>query len=138
MRSILTATAALLALAAPALAAGDAAKGEKQFNKCKSCHMLETAEGEAIVKGGKVGPNLYGVIGRAAASVEGFRYGDSIAAAGAAGLVWDEENLATYVADPTAFLRETLGDDSARSKMSFKLRKGGEDVAAYLASVAAQ
>lgn len=138
MKTILTATAALLALAAPALAAGDAAKGEKEFNKCKSCHMLETAEGEAIVKGGKVGPNLYGVIGRAAASVEGFKYGDSVVAAGAAGLVWDEENLATYVADPTAFLRETLGDDSARSKMTFKLKKGGEDVAAYLASVAAQ
>jgi cytochrome c len=43
--------------------------------------------------------------------------------------------LAAYMTNPTDFLRETLDDQKARSKMSFKLRKGGEDVAAYLASV---
>ena len=39
-------------------------------------------------------------------------------------------------ADPAAWLKTTLGDDGAKSKMSFKLAKGGEDMAAYLASVA--
>jgi len=122
-----------LFLAGAAFADGDPAKGEREFNKCKACHEIADAGGEAIVKGGKVGPNLYGVIGRQAGSVEGFKYGDSIVAAGEAGLVWDQENLEEYLKDPRAFLVEVTGDDKARSKMAFKLAKGGEDVAAYLA-----
>jgi cytochrome c len=50
--------------------------------------------------------------------------------------VWDEALLAAYVADPAAWLKEQTGDSAAKSKMSFKLAKGGADVAAYLASVA--
>jgi cytochrome c len=136
MKLLITASAAMLALSVPAFAEGDAAKGEREFNKCKACHMIQAADGTDIVKGGKTGPNLYGVIGRAAGSQEGFRYGESLAAAGEAGLVWDEENLAVYVQDPKAFLVEYNDDPKARSSMSFKLAKGAEDVAAYLASVA--
>ena len=133
MKNVLIASAALMALAAPAFA-GDAAKGEKTFKKCKSCHMI-ASESETIVKGGKTGPNLYGVIGRQAGTAD-FKYGDDIVAAGAAGLVWTEESLAAFVADPKAYLKEVTGDGGAKSKMSYKLKKGGEDVAAYLASVA--
>ena len=43
--------------------------------------------------------------------------------------------LAAYVADPAKWLKEQTGDASAKSKMTFKLAKGGEDMAAYLASV---
>jgi len=129
MKSLFTASAALLALAAPALAAGDAAEGEKEFRKCKACHMIQADDGEMIV-----GPNLYGVIGRTAGSVEDFKYGDSLVAAGEAGLVWDEENMVPYLEDPKAFLVEQTGDSGARSLMTFRLRKGGEDVAAYLAT----
>jgi cytochrome c len=121
-------------LAAPAFA-GDAAKGESDFKKCKACHSIVADDGTAIVKGGKVGPNLYGVIGRQIGSLEGFNYGDSIKAAGADGSVWDEASLAVYVADPTAWLTEKTGDAKAKSKMAFKLTSGGEDMAAYLASV---
>ncbi|MEX0337962.1 MAG: cytochrome c family protein [Arenibacterium sp.] len=116
-------------------AVGDAEKGEKGFNKCKSCHMIESAEGDTIVKGGRTGPNLYGVIGRVAGSVDGFRYGDDLVAAGEAGLVWDAENFQTYVQDPRAFLREYLDDSKAKSKMTFKLKSGGDDIYAYLVSV---
>ena len=129
-------TLAALALATPALAAGDAAKGEADFKKCKACHSIIKADGTAVVKGGKTGPNLFGVIGRTAGTAADFKYGDSVVAAGAAGLVWDEALIAAYVADPTAFLKEKTGDDAAKSRMTFKLAKGGEDVAAYLASVA--
>ncbi|WP_299410073.1 c-type cytochrome [uncultured Roseobacter sp.] len=131
--------AAIIALsfAAPAFAEGDAAEGEKTFNKCKSCHMIVADDGTEIVKGGKTGPNLYGVIGRTAGTAD-FKYGDDLAAAGEAGLVWDEANLAEYTADPRAFLRTYLDDSKAKSRMSFKLKKGGEDVAAYLASVGPQ
>lgn len=54
---------------------------------------------------------------------------------GAGGRVWDEALLAACVAAPTAWLKAQTGDASARSKMSFKLAKGGADVAAYLGSV---
>lgn len=132
----LIATAIVGLLAAPALAEGDAAKGEKTFNKCKACHMIVSDSGETIVKGGRTGPNLYGVVGRTAGTYEDFRYGKAIVAAGEAGLVWDEESFIAYVEDPRTFLQETLDDKKAKSKMSFKLRKGGEDVFAYLKSVA--
>lgn len=131
--------AALIAIsfAAPAFAEGDAAAGEKAFSKCKSCHMIVADDGTEIVKGGKTGPNLYGVIGRTAGTAD-FKYGKDLVAAGEAGLTWDEAKLAEYVADPRAFLRTTLDDSKAKSRMSFKLKKGGEDVAAYLASVGPQ
>lgn len=128
---ILVATA--LTLASPALADGDVADGEKDFKKCKSCHLIASAD-EVIVKGGKTGPNLYGVIGRAAASVEDFKYGESLMQAGEAGLVWDQENMVTYLADPASFLKEETGDSGAKSKMTFRL-KDGADVVAYLASL---
>ncbi|WP_420004771.1 c-type cytochrome [Arenibacterium sp. LLYu02] len=124
--------AALICLAVPAFAEGDAAAGEKAFGKCKSCHQVESDAGETIAKGGKTGPNLWGVAGRTAGTVEGFKYGDDIVAAGAAGLVWDEASFAAYVQDPKAFLQDKLGDTGAKSKMSFKLKSGGEDIFAYL------
>ena len=134
MNRLITAVAFGL-LAAPAFASGDVDKGEKDFKKCKSCHMIAPAEGDPIVKGGKTGPTLYGIIGRTAGTVDGFKYGDDLVAAGEAGLVWDAENFESYVQDPKAFLQEYLDNTSAKSKMTFKLKKGGEDVAAYLASV---
>lgn len=128
-------------LASPAFAgghaSGDAEAGEKAFNQCKSCHMIVDADGAEIVKGGKTGPNLWGLPGRTAGTVEGFRYKDAIVAAGEAGLVWDEAEFTAYVADPTKYLRAKLDDKKARSGMTFKLRKeeDGVNIWAYLASV---
>jgi cytochrome c len=129
----LLAVATFTALSAPAVAQ-DAAKGESEFKKCKACHSIIADDGTAIQKGGKVGPNLYGVIGRPVASTD-FNYGDGIKAVGAKGVVWDQTNLAAYLVDPTKWIDEETGDTALKSKMSFKLAKGGEDVAAYLASV---
>ncbi|WP_423790521.1 c-type cytochrome, partial [Lentibacter algarum] len=72
----LLAASALMA-AAPAFA-GDIEAGEKDFKKCKACHMVVSADGEEIYKGGKTGPNLYGVIGRVAGSDDGYKYGDGL------------------------------------------------------------
>ncbi|WOI32683.1 c-type cytochrome [Tritonibacter scottomollicae] len=132
MKRILT-TAALVCLAMPALAEGDAEKGEKAFNKCKSCHQIVSDTDETIVRGGRTGPNLWGIAGRQAGTVEDFRYGDDLVAAGEAGLVWDEAKFVAYVQDPRGFLKEELDDSGAKSKMSFRVKKGGEDVYAYLA-----
>ena len=129
-------------LAVPAFAgghaSGDAAAGEKAFNKCKSCHAIADADGNTIVKGGKTGPNLWGIPGKTAGTVESFtRYKDGIVAAGEAGLVWDEAQFVEYVADPTKFLRAVLDDGKARSGMSFKLKKEQDalNIWAYIASV---
>jgi cytochrome c len=135
MKFTVIATLAAISLAAPAFAEGDAAAGEKVFAKCKTCHAITGDDGTVIQKGGKVGPNLYGVIGRPVASYPDFKYGDGILAAGAAGLIWDEATLSAYVVDPGKWIADNSGDPKAKSKMAFKLAKGGEDVAAYLASV---
>ena len=112
---------ALIALVSPVYAAGDAAKGEKEFNKCKSCHSIVADDGTAIIKGGKVGPNLYGVIGRTAGTYADFAYSDVMKEAGAKGLVWSEEALVAYLPDPNKFLEEKSGDASGKTKMTFKL-----------------
>lgn len=126
--------AAAAVLAAPAFA-GDAAVGESEFKKCKACHAIVADDGTEIQKGGKTGPNLYGVIGRQIGAAADFKYGESLVAAGADGSVWDEASMAAYVTDPTAWLKEKTGDAGAKSKMTFKLKAKQEDIAAYLASV---
>lgn len=128
--------AALAALPATATLAqdGDAEAGKDLFKRCSSCHVI--ANGDEVIDGrGKTGPNLYGIAGRQAGTVEGFNYGDSLVAAGEAGLEWNEEDFATYTADPRKFLREYLDDSKARSKMSFRLKDGASDLWAYLVSV---
>ena len=107
---------AAAAFCGPALAAGDPAAGEKVFAKCKTCHSITAADGTVIQKGAKVGPNLYGVIGRPAGTVADFKYSPSMIAAGEKGLVWDEATVVEYVQDPTAFLKAYLGDDKARAR----------------------
>ena len=134
----LTALALLGLAASPALAAGDPAAGEKVFKQCQTCHVVAAPDGTVLAgKNAKTGPNLYGIIGRKAASYEGFNYGDGIKAASDKGLVWDEEKIATYVQNPTKFLDDFTGDPKLKSKMAFKVRSAddGANVAAYLASL---
>jgi cytochrome c len=137
LRLLLVALAALPLLTGTALA-GDPAKGENDFKRCRSCHAIVNEEGDAIVRGGKTGPNLYGVIGRKIASVDGYKYGESLRAVGETGLFWDEESLAAYLKDPKAWLAKVLDDPGAKSKMTYKHRKRAEDMAAYLASIGSE
>jgi len=73
--------------------AQDAAAGEKVFAPCKACHQIgETAKNA-------VGPELNGVIGRKAGTVEGYNYSP---ANKNSGLTWDEATFAEYIKDPKA------------------------------------
>lgn len=121
VRSVLTILtfAAAAALAGPALAEGDAAAGEKVFNKCKACHTVEAGKN-------KVGPSLHDIIGRAPGSVEGFKYSPAMQEFGA-DHVWDEATLSEYLASPKEVVKGT--------KMAFVgLKKEDEraNVIAYL------
>ncbi len=130
------ATAILLASAAMAHAqAGDPEAGESEFRKCRSCHMIQDDQGNDIVRGGRIAPNLWNIIGSPAAHQEDYRYGDGLLAVREANpdFVWTEEEMIAYVTDPTAWVREKSGDDRARSKMTFKLNANQADLAAFLA-----
>lgn len=142
MRTLIL-TAALTALAAPALAeshvSGDAEAGEAAFGKqCVTCHVVVDEDGEKLAgRNAKTGPNLYGIAGALVGDVDDFRYSSAMKKAGEAELEWTEENFVAYVQDPTGWLREALDDSKARGKMSFKVRKEEDaaDIYAYLASI---
>ena len=120
-----------LSVAGGAAVAADAAAGEDVFNKrCKACHTIDAGKN-------KVGPSLFGVVGRQAGIAEKFKYSDSYVDAGKAGLSWTEDKIFEYLEDPKKFMQDTTGDKKAKSKMVFKL-KSEEDrhnVAAYLATI---
>ncbi len=138
MKKLSLAASGLLLLAAPAFA-GDPAAGEQAFGQCQTCHVVQDDDGEILAgRRAQQGPNLYGIVGRQAGSVDGFRYQASIVQAGEEGLVWDEENLVPYLINPPAFLTETLGS-RARSGMSHRVRSEDQarDIVAFLAQFGA-
>ncbi len=109
--------------------AADAAAGEKLFrSRCMVCHSNESGAKP------KVGPNLFGVVGVKIGTKDDYKYSPSYVAAGKKDMVWAEENLAEYLADPKAYVAKASGDPKATSKMTFKLAKNDEqqDVIAYL------
>jgi cytochrome c len=140
VRSILNSLAAgAVALSAATIgsvsaSAQDAAAGEEVFRKCRACHQV----GPTAKHG--VGPIQNGVVGRTAGTIDGYNYSEINKAAGANGLVWTEENIFAYLADPNAFLKKFLTDKGkadlagGNTKMVFKLadETDRKNVIAYL------
>ena len=109
-------------LAFPA-AAQDAAAGQKVFNQCRACHIIENNG-----KNG-VGPNLHGVVGRKTASIEGYSYSAAMKSKGEEGWTWTEDRLDTYLENPRGVVQGT--------KMAYpglKTEQQRKDVIAYLKS----
>jgi len=78
----------------PLLAKADPAAGQTAAKACAACHSFNKGEP------GKVGPNLYGIVGGPKAHVQGFAYSDAIAKKGGN---WDYEELSHFLFDPKGY-----------------------------------
>lgn len=108
--------------AAPVVAAAFdpalAAEGEKVYRKCKACHQV--GDGAA----NKTGPVLNGIIGRAAGTVDGFRYSPALMDKAGEGLVWNEAEMAAFLEKPKDYIPKT--------KMSFAGLRDADDIKAVI------
>jgi cytochrome c len=119
-------TLAAVGLAAVPVLAQDAdlaAEGQKVFRRCAACHQIGPDAKN------RVGPTLEGVIGRTAGTAPDFTYSDAMIEAGKSGLVWNDETLHEYLADPKAMVKGT--------KMAFAGLKKEEDRDAVIAYIEA-
>jgi cytochrome c len=105
-----------LLIAIPVLAA-DVEAGKTAFKKCALCHTTEAGKN-------KIGPSLFGVVGRQSAGLENFNYSEGMKKFEHA---WDEQTLDLYLTDPRGTVPGT--------KMIFpgiKDKAERDDVIAYL------
>jgi cytochrome c len=100
------------------LAAASVDKGKSVFKKCEACHNAD--------KGGpnKIGPNLFGVIGRPVASHAGFDYSGALKSKGGE---WDYEKINDFIAAPSKYAPGTKMTFVGLDKV-----KDRADVIAYL------
>ncbi len=75
--------------------------GKDTYKWCGFCHSLKKGERA------KAGPNLYAIFGQKAASVPNFAYSKALAAKRDAGLVWTDETMDKYLANPDGFVPGT-------------------------------
>ena len=80
------------------LAMGDLSHGEKVFKKCTACHMI-AADGK-----NKIGPNLWGVIGRTAGAIDDYNYSKAMKAYAKE---WTFEEMNSYLIKPQAHIKGT-------------------------------
>ncbi len=100
--------------------AADLDNGKHKFAQCRACHT--TPQGGPNI----TGPNLWGVFGRKAGSLDGFTYSEGMKAAG---WTWDATQIDKWITNPRAVIPGT--------KMTFfgiQDPKDRVDVVAYLKS----
>lgn len=118
MRKILLlAFGAALVLGAPSAMAADPVAGKKVFKKCKACHSLKPGKK-------KVGPSLFGVIGRKAGTEKKFKFSKAMRKSG---VTWDDASLDAFLKKPKKFMKGT--------RMSFpglKKQADRDNVIAYI------
>lgn len=106
------------------LASADAGAGQKVAKKCGVCHTFD--------KGGKnkIGPNLFGIVGRKLASYEGFKYSSAMKSKADTVSGWSFDALNEFLIKPKLFIPKT--------KMAFagvKKPKDRANLTAYLRSL---
>jgi cytochrome c len=117
-----TATAVTLCLLIGALrsiAAPDVTRGKKVFEQCSACHSADAANG--------LGPSLFGVIGRKAGLLAGFRYSRAMRNSQ---IIWGARTLDAYIADPQSVVPGNLMPYSGLPDASQRA-----DLIAYLESL---
>jgi len=90
MRMKFISAIAFLAAASVAQAQGDAARGEKKFEECASCHSVDRGANG-------VGPNLAGLFERKAGALDDYRYSPALKRSG---ISWNAKSLDEFIADP--------------------------------------
>ena len=97
------------------LSMGTIEHGQKVFKKCSACHV--------VAKGGKnkIGPVLYGVLGKKSASITDYKYSKALVAHGK---VWSFEEMNAYLIKPQAHIKGT--------KMAFAGLKSEKDRASVI------
>lgn len=87
------------------------------FKECRRCHQI------GLGAENRIGPHLNDIFGRVAGSLPGFRYSRSMRTAGENGLVWDDQTLDAFLADPGSFIPRTrmniagIPDGDARARL---------------------
>jgi cytochrome c len=119
-RSIVLIAAAAL-FATGAAQAGDAKKGEAVFQRCAMCHA-NTKDG-----GNRIGPDLFGIVGRKAGTAANFYYSPAMRGAGFA---WTPDKIKAYIANPQAVVP---GNRMAFAGIPDKAQE--DDLIAYLGTL---
>ena len=105
------------------LAAASVSAGERVGRECSACHVFE--EGGA----NRVGPNLYSVVGREVASVDGFNYSSALQEYGGE---WSYERLDCFLENPSGCVQGTsmgyagINDPEKRANMIAYLASLGD------------
>ena len=102
---------------------GNAARGQRAFQRCFACHSVDPDEPAKLQ-----GPNLSKLLGRPAAQLPGFAYSQAMRNAAATGLIWDAATLDRYLADPDSVVGGT-----AMSVPPVRDAQERADLVAYLA-----
>jgi len=114
--SILLATVGTIAVAGAMTASADCPTPQA-LSACKACHALEPGKPSRVT-----GPNLVGVVGQPAMHSADFKgYSEAMKAAQAKGLVWTDDNLMAYIADPKGFL-DGIAGQPLKNAMAFQLK----------------
>jgi cytochrome c len=90
LNTILAVATTLVLATGVAHAQGDPKRGEKVFENCRACHVVDGRANE-------VGPGLYGVFGRRAGERDDFRYSPALKRSG---IIWTPQTIDEFVADP--------------------------------------
>lgn len=120
--------------AAARVAGADAARGQTSFLQCTACHVAERSEQP------RLGPNLWGVLGRAVASVPGYDYSDALRALGGE---WSYPRLDEYLRAPMDYAPGTrmvfpgIADAATRADVIAYLRTRSDDPPALPAAAPA-